>query len=104
MQIREWYLFEPDNDRDEYYTVSPQTLNRIKKVIKDSGILDVNELEEPEYCVEDGTAEEIHFFLEGRERSFAVDNLFRTYKGISSASNAAKLIKTVRKINKLIGC
>lgn len=102
VRIREENLFEPENAQDDWYSISQKTLNKIKKIINDSGIMNISKLEEPELLVEDGAEQSIYFSIDGDVRRFRVDNLFLTYKGISVNSQVGKLIITVEKINKII--
>ena len=96
------YPGEPRSPETRRYTVSPTVLDRIRKAIVKSDVLNIKSFESSEFCVCDGEYNCFYFSAGGKRKYIDCDNFYLLYKGCTKDSNAGKVMRLIDRIDDIL--
>ena len=82
----------------ETFTVSEDILNKIRNLIRNSGVLEIKSFENVDYVVMDGEANTFYFCADGKRKLIECDNFYMLYDGFGKETNAGKVIQLIEDI------
>ena len=80
-------------------TVSREEINRIKKAISESGVLQIRSFENSDFDVMDGEINVFYFQIDGKKKLIECDNFYMLYDGFPLDTQAGKLISLVNTLD-----
>lgn len=97
-------LLDSRRDSKKETTIPKEKASEIKKIICESGILDIGKIEDNEMMILDGVEDTLYFSDGKKKKKIEIDNFWnrRRTKNIENYPNLALLTKTYRAIKRIL--